>query len=64
VVRRAELQILDRRPPSGAEVFSLLSGAVVVRCRVDSRDLEVAMSPDALTGFLAWVESAPPGQRV
>jgi hypothetical protein len=64
VVRRAELQILDRRPPSGAEVFSLLAGAVVVRCRVDSQDLEVAMSPDALTGFLAWVESAPPGQRV
>ena len=25
--------------------------------------LEVAMSPEALTGFLAWLEAAPPGQR-
>ncbi len=26
--------------------------------------LELAMSEDALTGFLAWLEAAPPGQRV
>jgi hypothetical protein len=59
---RQELEILDRRPPTGPEVFSLLAGAVVVRCRHASGYVEFAMSPDALTGFLSWVESAPPRQ--
>ncbi|MGH6656074.1 MAG: DUF2550 family protein, partial [Actinocrinis sp.] len=26
--------------------------------------VELAMSPDALTGFLSWLEAAPPGQNV
>jgi hypothetical protein len=61
---RHDLEILDRRPPVGPEVFSLLAGAVIVRCRHASGHVEFAMSPDALTGFLAWVESAPPRSRV
>lgn len=59
---RRDLEILDRRPPVGPEVFSLLAGAVVVKCRHDDSFVEFAMSPDALTGYLAWLESAPPGQ--
>jgi hypothetical protein len=62
VFARRDLEILDRRPPVGPEVFSLLAGAVVVKCRHDGNFVEFAMSPDALTGFLAWLESAPPGQ--
>jgi hypothetical protein len=31
-------------------------------CRHNERSVEFAMSPEALTGFLAWLESAPPGQ--
>jgi len=38
-------------------VFSL-------ECETPSGSLEVAMSPEALTGFLAWLEAAPPGQRL
>lgn len=62
VFDRLDLEILDRRSPTGPEVFSLLSGAVIVRCRHDDDDVEFALSPDALTGFLSWVESAPPGR--
>jgi hypothetical protein len=62
VLARRDLEILDRRPPVGPEVFSLLAGAVVVKCRHDEGVVEFAMSPDALTGFLAWLESAPPGR--
>jgi Protein of unknown function (DUF2550) len=62
VLPRRDLEILDRRPPVGPEVFSLLAGAVVVKCRHGESFVEFAMSPDALTGFLAWLESAPPGQ--
>jgi Protein of unknown function (DUF2550) len=62
VLSRRDLEIVDRRPPVGPEVFSLLAGAVVVKCRQDGSFVEFAMSPEALTGFLAWLESAPPGQ--
>ena len=62
---RAGLQVLDRRSPTGIEAFSVLAGSVVVRLRdgdgADGRPVELAMSPDSLTGFLSWVESAPPG---
>ena len=62
VLARRDLEILDRRAPVGPEVFSLLAGAVIVMCRHNERSVEFAMSPEALTGFLAWLESAPPGQ--
>lgn len=61
VLGRRQLQILGRREPQGSEAFSLLTGATVVRCLDDGKPVEVAMSPDTLTGFLSWVESAPPG---
>jgi len=66
VMARRELQIVDRRVPEGSEVFSLLSGAVIVRCREGSHAgiVEFAMGEDALTGFLSWLEAAPPGQPV
>jgi hypothetical protein len=47
----------------GVESYSLYSGHIIVTCKTPSGPLEVAMSPDALTGFLAWLEAAPPGQR-
>ena len=61
VLGRRELQVVDRRDPQGAEVFSLLSGAVVVRCVGAGGPVEFAMNEDTLTGFLSWVESSPPG---
>ena len=51
-----------RRVPHGAEAFSLYSGHVVVSVRLDSgKTIELAMSQNALMGFLAWTEAAPPG---
>ena len=61
VLSRRDLHVVERREPRGAEVYSLLSGAVVVRCHDTSGQVELAMTPDALTGFLAWLESSPPG---
>jgi len=56
--------VLYRRTPEGQEELALLSGAVVLSCLHAGVPLELAMSEDALTGFLAWLEAAPPGQRV
>lgn len=64
VYRRAEIEYLGRREPSGVEAYSLYSGHIVVSCRTPRGPLELAMSPAALTGFLAWLESAPPGRQL
>lgn len=64
VLERGEIEVLHRRTPRGQEELALLSGALVLACRHRGALLELAMSEDALTGFLAWLEAAPPGQRV
>ena len=52
----------SRRVPHGAEAFSLYAGHVVVAVQLDDgRSIELAMSQNALMGFLAWTEAAPPG---
>ncbi|MEV5506128.1 DUF2550 domain-containing protein [Streptomyces orinoci] len=64
VLERACIEVAERRPPLGEEELALLSDAVVLVCLHRGTRLELAMSEDALTGFLAWLEAAPPGQRV
>jgi hypothetical protein len=64
VLQRSRIEVLHRRTPEGQEELALLSGAVVLSCLHAGEPLELAMSEDALTGFLAWLEAAPPGQRV
>lgn len=61
---RRSLMVTAQRPPSGAEAHSLLQGAVVLSCRSESGDVELAMDPGALTGFLAWLEAEPPGRHL
>jgi hypothetical protein len=64
VLERDAIEVVERRTPQGEEELALLSDAVVLTCGHCGDRLELAMSEDALTGFLAWLEAAPPGQRV
>jgi hypothetical protein len=64
VLERSAIEVVERRAPLGEEELALLSDAVVLSCTHREAKLELAMSEDALTGFLAWLEAAPPGQRV
>lgn len=64
VLERSAIEVAGRRVPDGEEELALLSDAVVLTCVHRGTRLELAMSDDALTGFLAWLEAAPPGQRV
>ena len=59
--RRASLVVLRRRGATRSEQPSLMAGAVVVYCGTPDGHIELAMSDSAVTGFLAWLESAPPG---
>lgn len=64
VISRSALEIADRRDPSGPELYSMPPSSHVLRFREAGQDVDVelAMGPDALTGFLSWLESAPPGR--
>lgn len=63
LVVRSEVEYLGQRPAEPREVSVLYAGHVVVSCRRASGPLELAMAEGAVTGFLAWLEAAPPGQR-
>jgi hypothetical protein len=62
VVDRTELEIVDRRTPENPEAYVIPQGASVLQCRIRGVDLELAMAPGVLTGFLSWVEAIPPGR--
>ncbi len=61
-LERRTLTVASRRAATVAESASLGPGMVVVECKVgDGTRVELAMSEAALTGFLSWLEAAPPG---
>jgi hypothetical protein len=62
VLDRFELEIVGRRSPAEAEVYAIPQADSVLTCRSRGADLEIAMAPGVLTGFLSWLESAPPGR--
>lgn len=65
VFQRETLMIADRRDPAGTEAYAVPADASVLRCESVGREpIEIAMGPGALTGFLSWLESAPPGRRL
>lgn len=64
VLTRRDLEVVGRRDAEGEEELALFAGWTVVECKFGTGLVELAMSPDALTGFLSWLEAAPPGQDV
>jgi hypothetical protein len=61
---RGDLEVFERRDPDGNEAFALDDGDVIVRIKHLSGVRQLAMSPSALTGLMAWLESSPPGRGV
>lgn len=59
---QSAIGVVGRRPAEGPEVYAVLPGSVIVRCRAGDADIELAMSQDAYTGFASWLEAAPPGR--
>ncbi len=56
---RAGLRI-DLRRSAGRNDVALPSDVVVLACSTAEGPRELAMDPSTVTGFLSWVESAPP----
>ena len=56
---RAEFRVQGRRR-AGAGDDALPDDVVVLSCATAAGPRELAMEPSTVTGFLSWVESAPP----
>jgi hypothetical protein len=54
--------IVERvRRPDNAEQRSLPGQTVVLSCRYERELVEIAMAETTVTGFMSWLEAAPPG---
>jgi hypothetical protein len=56
---RSELRVESRRSP-GRDELALPSDVVVLTIATSEGPRELAMDSSTVTGFLSWVESAPP----
>ena len=71
---RRDLAVVARRPPTRDEVTILGPGRIVAECQLgasggggeagEAGTVDLAMAESALTGLLAWLESAPPGSHL
>jgi hypothetical protein len=59
-LRRSELQVESRRV-AGRDDPALPGDSVVLHCTTAAGPRDLAMDTSTVTGFLSWVESAPPG---
>jgi Protein of unknown function (DUF2550) len=70
VFQRRSLTVLSRRPSLPSEANVLGAERVVVELctrpapEEDDDYAELAMTEEALTGFLAWLEASPPGSHL
>ena len=62
VLPRDGLVIVRRRDPDYPESLALMVGHVVLECTESDTQVDLAMSPGAATGLVAWLEARPPGQ--
>jgi hypothetical protein len=61
VLFRRGLAVVNRRGPENGELLTLPEDWVILRCTSYQAPVEIAMAPSTVTGFLSWLEAAPPG---
>jgi hypothetical protein len=61
ILSRRYLSVAGRRQPTAAERLVLPADWIILRCTVQRSTVEIAMAETTLTGFLSWLEAAPPG---
>jgi len=59
---RSQFQVDARRRPTGSDL-SLPADSVILTVRTGAGPQELAMDSSTVTGFLSWIESAPPIDR-
>jgi hypothetical protein len=61
ILDRADLVIDERRAPEGPERLTMPSHWIVLRLSTRGDQFDIAMPDSTVTGFLSWLEAAPPG---
>jgi hypothetical protein len=61
VLSRRGLVVERRRLPQGQERLVLPADGIILRCISRHAPVEIAMATSTVTGFLSWLEAAPPG---
>jgi Protein of unknown function (DUF2550) len=61
VLSRRGLRVAGRRTPHGEERLVMAEDWIVVRCDRAGDPVDIAFSEATFTGFVSWLESAPPG---
>jgi Protein of unknown function (DUF2550) len=61
VLSRGGLRIAGRRAPRGEERLVMAEDWIVVSCDRVGDPVDIAFSEATFTGFISWLESAPPG---
>lgn len=61
VLSRKTLAVERRRLPEGQERLSMPADWVILRCTSHHAPVEIGMARSTVTGFLSWLEAAPPG---
>jgi hypothetical protein len=64
VFHRRSLTVLSRRPSLPSEATVLGPEHIVIELESDRDRVELAMTEQALTGFLSWLEASPPGSHL
>ncbi|TDC55071.1 DUF2550 family protein [Actinomadura sp. KC345] len=64
VIHRRGLSVSNRREPDPEEAEGLLPDVSIIEVRDGDLSVELAMGAAAMTGFLSWLEAAPPGSPV
>jgi hypothetical protein len=66
VFPRRSVEVTSRRPVGPSEASVLSPDWIVVEAKTGLADgpVELAMTDQALTGLLAWIEAAPPGSHL
>ncbi len=64
--RRRSLEVTSRRKPQPSECTVLAPDWIIIEAKAGPAEdpVELAMTDQALTGFLAWLEAAPPGSHL
>jgi hypothetical protein len=58
---RVSAEVCSKRTALPVEHIAATAGGAVLELRAGTRTVELALSPAALTGLVAWLEAAPPG---
>jgi hypothetical protein len=61
ILSRGALSVDGRRQPTATERLVLPADWIILRCTSQRATVEIAMAETTLTGFMSWIEAAPPG---